>query len=69
MNLNCFIDLVSLFVKFYKLSLIGGRVFLVIEIDGGGYGSEIFWIGIRNEVSRGGEGFIENGYFFLVGFI
>lgn len=49
--------------------MIGGRVFLVIEIDGGGYGSEIFWIGIRNEVSRGGEGFIENGYFFLVGFI
>lgn len=55
-------------VKFYEF-LIGDRVCLVIEIDGGGYGSEIVRIGIGNEVSRGGEGFIENGYFFLVGFI
>lgn len=49
--------------------LIGGGVCLVIEIDGGGYGSEVVRIGIGNEVSYGGEGFIENGYFFLVGFI
>lgn len=62
MNLNCFTDSVSLFVKLYKLLLTGGGACSVTETDGGGHGPEAVRTGTGNEASHGGEGPTENGY-------